>query len=382
MATSTSTQRPTPSMARRLGACGRVACRWSVRQGDGCNRCDRWYRCDGRHWHYRRDRRDRNHWRWYHGCDWCDRRNRRDWRARCHGTVGATGATGAVGFTGATGGTGATGAVGARRNRNARPDRSHRRHGVYGTAGATGATGSRTHRSDRRDGSNRATGTAGATVLSGTVPPAPGVGVDGDFYIDTATSTIYGPKAGGVWPSGVPLVGATGATGATGEQELLALARQAQPDPPALAAPVRLAQQVSLARKVSQEPLEPPARPVPWALRAQQVGRVDWSGRRNRRTGTQGPIGPTGVTGSTGTAGATGATGVQGPIGPIGATGATGATARPAPRCSPALFRQPRALESTATSTSIRQPTQSMVRRRVACGRAACRWSVRPARRV
>jgi hypothetical protein len=40
--------------------------------------------------------------------------------------------------------------------------------------------------------------------------------VDGDFYINTVTNTLFGPKASGVWPSGVSLVGPTGATGATG----------------------------------------------------------------------------------------------------------------------------------------------------------------------
>jgi hypothetical protein len=40
--------------------------------------------------------------------------------------------------------------------------------------------------------------------------------VDGDFYINTATNTLFGPKAGGAWPSGVSLVGPTGATGPAG----------------------------------------------------------------------------------------------------------------------------------------------------------------------
>ena len=40
--------------------------------------------------------------------------------------------------------------------------------------------------------------------------------MNGDFYIRTSTNVIYGPKAGGVWPAGVSLVGPQGATGATG----------------------------------------------------------------------------------------------------------------------------------------------------------------------
>jgi hypothetical protein len=42
--------------------------------------------------------------------------------------------------------------------------------------------------------------------------------VDGDFYINTTTNTLFGPKSGGAWPSGVSLVGPAGATGATGAQ--------------------------------------------------------------------------------------------------------------------------------------------------------------------
>lgn len=58
---------------------------------------------------------------------------------------------------------------------------------------------------------------AGAnTVLSGTGAPGSGLGVVGDFYIDTTAHAIYGPKAGGGWGSSTSLVGPTGATGATG----------------------------------------------------------------------------------------------------------------------------------------------------------------------
>lgn len=41
-------------------------------------------------------------------------------------------------------------------------------------------------------------------------------GVDGDFYINQTSHYIFGPKAGGVWPAGVALVGTAGAAGATG----------------------------------------------------------------------------------------------------------------------------------------------------------------------
>ena len=80
--------------------------------------------------------------------------------------------------------------------------------GPAGPAGATGATGSA--------GTPGTNGLDGKTVLNGTSNPTGGTGVNGDFYINTTTSQIFGPKAGGVWPSGVSLVGPAGATGAAG----------------------------------------------------------------------------------------------------------------------------------------------------------------------
>ena len=59
-----------------------------------------------------------------------------------------------------------------------------------------------------------AAGQDGRTILSGTVDPTT-EGEDGDFYINTSSSTLFGPKAAGTWPSGVLLIGADGADGAT-----------------------------------------------------------------------------------------------------------------------------------------------------------------------
>ncbi|GAB3550503.1 hypothetical protein [Spirosoma fluminis] len=56
------------------------------------------------------------------------------------------------------------------------------------------------------------------TVLTGTVAPTNGVGNNGDVYINTATSTFYGPKASGTWPAGVSLIGAQGSQGIQGIQ--------------------------------------------------------------------------------------------------------------------------------------------------------------------
>jgi len=57
----------------------------------------------------------------------------------------------------------------------------------------------------------------GYSVLNGTVDPVDvSDGVDGDFFINTTSWDIFGPKASGAWPVGVSLIGPTGATGADG----------------------------------------------------------------------------------------------------------------------------------------------------------------------
>lgn len=101
------------------------------------------------------------------------------------GPTGATGATGATGSTGPTGPTGATGAAGS--------------NGTNGTNGTDGADG--------------ADGIDGKTLLNGVVAPTT-EGVDGDFYINTATDEIYGPKTGGAWGSPTSIIGPAGPPGA------------------------------------------------------------------------------------------------------------------------------------------------------------------------
>ncbi len=60
-------------------------------------------------------------------------------------------------------------------------------------------------------------GTNGNTILSGSVDPTD-EGVDGDFYLNTATSTLFGPKVSGTWPAGVLLKGADGDDAVVPEQ--------------------------------------------------------------------------------------------------------------------------------------------------------------------
>lgn len=59
-------------------------------------------------------------------------------------------------------------------------------------------------------------GLDGKTVLNGSGSPNSLSGSDGDFYIDTAATTIYGPKLGSVWGSPTSLIGPQGPTGGSG----------------------------------------------------------------------------------------------------------------------------------------------------------------------
>lgn len=67
------------------------------------------------------------------------------------------------------------------------------------------------------NGTNGANGTDGKTVLSSSGVPANGLGVDGDFCVDTANAHFYGPKAAGAWPETyIDLVGPQGPAGPEG----------------------------------------------------------------------------------------------------------------------------------------------------------------------
>ena len=60
-------------------------------------------------------------------------------------------------------------------------------------------------------------GAPGNTLLNGTANPSASQGNNGDFYLNTATNSVFGPKAAGAWPAtGVSIVGPIGATGAAG----------------------------------------------------------------------------------------------------------------------------------------------------------------------
>lgn len=60
-------------------------------------------------------------------------------------------------------------------------------------------------------------GPRGNSILNGTVDPVNTVGTNGDFYLNTTSLTIFGPKAAGVWPTpGQVIKGTNGNTVLTG----------------------------------------------------------------------------------------------------------------------------------------------------------------------
>jgi lysophospholipase L1-like esterase len=65
---------------------------------------------------------------------------------------------------------------------------------LYGLPGLAGPAG--------------AAGTNGNTVRTGSAAPVEALGAEGDFYIRSgAVPLLYGPKASGTWPAGVPVAG-------------------------------------------------------------------------------------------------------------------------------------------------------------------------------
>ena len=79
-----------------------------------------------------------------------------------------------------------------------------------GPAGAPGTTGA-----------NGTNGTNGFSILNGTgTPTNTSTGNNGDFYINTTTYTLFGPKTAGNWGSGVSLAGSGFATGGSTGQLL------------------------------------------------------------------------------------------------------------------------------------------------------------------
>jgi hypothetical protein len=141
------------------------------------------------------------------------------------GTAGATGATGAAGAAGPAGPAGAPGgAMNWLGSFATDPPGPAAGDGYFNTTDGNAYTydGASWNQfaASGAPGAPGAPGVDGNTVLYGAGAPGPGTGVNGNFYIDTTASDLYGPKAGGVWPAGTSLIGPAGAAGADGNTVL------------------------------------------------------------------------------------------------------------------------------------------------------------------
>jgi hypothetical protein len=156
--------------------------------------------------------------------------------------------------------------------------------------------------------------------------PLSSLGINGDFYIDTRSLLIYGPKIKGKWPLPQNLQGPIGATGVTGSDGKNGSDAKIGVNNSALLGSVG---------PQGERGLTGPAGPTgatgssgsgggtPGATGA--AGATGATGASGS-AGSTGPTGPTGSTGATGSAGATGAQGAQGEVGSAGAAGISKAT--------------------------------------------------------
>ena len=146
------------------------------------------------------------------------------------------------------------------------------------------------------------------TILSGVGAPSNAIGIDGDFYIDTKNSNIYGPKMKKKWPAAISLKGSNGSDGSVGKSG-------------------SDGKTITNASTVAGPSGVQGFQGVPG-----DIGPRGEQGLRGEvgATGEQGIAGPAGAQGSIGL---TGATGIQGPagFGSQGAPGATGATGAQGP---------------------------------------------------
>ena len=138
------------------------------------------------------------------------------------GIVGATGEKGEAGEPGESikgdkGDKGDPGAQGLKGEAGAEGPRGPKgTPGERGQRGLKGDTGGKGERGFKGEPGER--GPRGYSVLSGERDPYTTDGRDGDFWINTVTARIFGPKTGGQWPEGVPLRGPMGPMGPRGLQ--------------------------------------------------------------------------------------------------------------------------------------------------------------------
>jgi hypothetical protein len=163
----------------------------------------------------------------------------------------------------------------------------------------------------------RSSTTVTNTILNGKGAPSNTLGINGDFYIDTRSLLISGPKANGKWPAARSLQGANGIDGKDGTsiKNVTTTSNIAGPIGPQGEPGQKGLDGVAGANGVAG---------LSGATGAQgPIGATGPAG--SGATGAQGPVGATGPAGPAGS-GATGARGETGTVGSVGATGARGET--------------------------------------------------------
>jgi len=150
------------------------------------------------------------------------------------------------------------------------------------------------------------------TILNGKGAPKISIGIDGDFYIDTRSMLMYGPKKKGRWPIPSNLQGPTGPSGATGTPGKSGNDGKTISSASTIAGPQGPIGPAGPQGLIGLPGAQGPAGPAGPAGKDGAPGSSGPAGS----SGGSGPAGATGPVGATGPAGATGATGAQGPAGP------------------------------------------------------------------
>lgn len=149
------------------------------------------------------------------------------------------------------------------------------------------------------------------TFLNGLGAPNATTGIDGDFYLDTLSSNLYGPKKKGKWPLPRNLVGPVGPQGPVGKQ----------------GSEGKVGDKGATTSSPGTQGTQgiQGVQGVPGPAGPSGPSGSQGPGGGSGGVGTQGSVGPAGAAGAQGVPGTTGTTGARGPIGETGTAGADGA---------------------------------------------------------
>ena len=171
----------------------------------------------------------------------------------------------------------------------------------------------------------RTTSSIPNTILNGKGTPTSTLGIDGDFYIDTRSLLIYGPKKSKKWPLPQSLQGPAGVSGVDGKngsegKTISSASNIAGPNGTQGDKGEKGDKGEVGSAGANGAPGSNGAAGAPGATGPAGSGGGGTPGATGA-TGLQGVIGATGAKGETGTVGSLGSTGLKGETGTVGATG-------------------------------------------------------------